>query len=189
MNNTVKFIAAIATAISLSACVNVTPEPQHNRNNQVAISSVRDLPISYPAGSTFSLSPKYLKHVSFKPEQVKHIYDIYTQAIVNSLVEQGYVQAENSETAQFYVGFGLALDEDLESSNVSEFFGVSPGLHAVEDMDKGSFLVFIEDTQTTSTVWRGAVQGYVQTHYSAEERMDRAQKVVDKVMLQFYTKL
>ena len=183
------FIAALSIALSVSACVQVSEQPKQNKNNQVAISSVRDLPISYPAGSTFALSPRYLEHVSFKEQQVKNIYAIYTDAIVKSLLAAGYELATNVQAANFHVGFGVALDEDLKESHVSESFGVSPGLHSIESMEKGSFLVFIEDTKSTSTVWRGAVQGYVQDRSTEQERRNRADKVVDKVMTQFYTEL
>ncbi len=182
-----KFLT-ILLAVVLSACVQV-PQERPTSKKQVAISSVRDLPTQYPAGSTFALSPKYLKHVSFKAEQVKNIYNTYTSAIVSSLQSQGYVLADHNTPAQFYVGFGVALDDDLKDTKISDKFGISPGLQSVENMDKGSFLIFIEDADSSSMVWRGAVQGYVQEEFSEQERHNRANKIVHKLLLQFYTKL
>jgi len=185
MNQLVKASLVMASLIGLSACVQVTEEVE-TKSSQVAVSSVRDLPLSYPVGSTFALSPKYLEHVSMKQQQIKDVYNIYTQAIVENLQSNGYQQAVDSKQADFLVGFGAALQADLEAENVNEKFGISPGLPSVENMRRGSFLIFVDDALSDQRVWRGAVQGFVVEGLDNEERKGRAQGIVNLVLTQFY---
>ena len=83
MNQLVKACLVGVSLVGLSACVQVTEEV-NTKSSQVAVSSVRDLPITYPTGSTFALSPKYLEHVSLKQQQVKDVYNTYTCLLYTS---------------------------------------------------------------------------------------------------------
>lgn len=182
--NRLTLLSAIFLFISLSGCVQVI-ELQDTRNSQLAVSSVRDMEIRYPKGSTFALSPKYLTDVSLKPEQVQKFYRLYAESIVKSMQNQGYIFAPaNSETV-FYVEFALALAEDLDDNLISQKFGVTPGLQGKDNLEKGSFLIAIEDAQSQQRVWRGTVQGFIQDDYSSSERLERIDTVVEMVLSQF----
>lgn len=183
----IQFIIIFLLALVLAGCVQVQQEVAL-REDQLAVSSVRDLPINYPANSNFSLSPRYVKEASIKPEQVQKIYRLYAEKIAAGLQQQGYRLAEINQSADFYVGFGLALAEDLTDNTMSRKFGVSPGLQKVDELEKGSFLIYVEDAATDQRVWRGAVQGFVQEGISLAERNQRAEKVVNIVLSHFYDK-
>ncbi len=167
------------------ACVQVPNTPKTNKS-QLAVSSVRDVPTSYQQGSTFALSPKYLEKVSLNPEQQENAYQMYGDAIINSLQAQGYQVATGSDTPDFLVGYGVALSEDLSDERINEIFGVTPGLHNAHAISKGSFLVYIKDVSSDQKVWRGAVQGFVQDELSAEQRLVKAKTIVNSVLIQFY---
>ena len=89
--------------LALSACVQVI-KPDDTRQAQLAVSSVRDMEIRYPKGTAFALSPKYLKEVSLKPVQVQKIYQLYADAIVQYMQNQGYYFVQHSSQAKFNVG-------------------------------------------------------------------------------------
>lgn len=171
--------------LSLSACVQVTPELKQN-NNQLAISSVRDLPISYPQGSVFSLSPKYVKETSLKAEQTQAVYQLYSKAIVDDLTNNGFVREEVAGRSVFYVGFGVALSDDFSDDKINDKFGVTPGLSEKSDLRKGSFLIYIDDAVTGQRVWRGIAQGFANTELTLAQRKQRTAAVVANVMKQFY---
>lgn len=185
MNKVINLLVLVFITLTLSACVQVTPEPKQN-NNQLAISSVRDLPFSYPPSSSFLLSPKYVEETSLKAKQTQAVYQLYTNAIVNDLQTNGFTMTQSGQQAAFHVGFGIALSDDLSDDKINKKFGVSPGLPEKSDLNKGSFLIYIEDAITGQRVWRGIAQGFAQDGITVEQRQQRAAVIVASVMKQFY---
>lgn len=180
-----RLVLAFVSTLIVTACVTVPTEPKVNKN-QIAISSVRDIPISYAAGSQFSLSPKYVKETSLKPTQTQAVYTLYADEIVNDLTEHGFISIDDASKATFHVGFGLALTSDLSDDKINEKFGVTPGLPDNEDFKKASFLIYIEDAATGKKVWRGAAQGFAHEELDEKQKQTRAQGIVKRVMKQFY---
>ena len=84
MKKIISLTFALFSSLLVSACVTVPLDPQVNKN-QLAISSVRDIPISYSAGSQFSLAPKYVEETSLKAEQTQAVYKLYADAIIANL--------------------------------------------------------------------------------------------------------
>lgn len=185
MKKNISLAVALFSCLFVSACVTVPQEKQVNKN-QLAISSVRDIPISYAPGSRFSLAPKYVKETSLKPEQTQAVYKLYANAIINDLKQHGYKNTKDISSSVFYVGFGIALASDLSDKVINDKFGVTPGLPGNEELKKGSFLIYIEDALTGKKVWRGAVQGFAHEDMSETDREYRTATVVNRVMKQFY---
>ncbi|OUR62971.1 hypothetical protein A9Q74_01785 [Colwellia sp. 39_35_sub15_T18] len=185
MEKTTSLIALVFTTLTLAACVQVSVE-NPSRAKQLAISSVRDLPLSYPKGSLFSLSPKYVKETSLKAKQTQTIYQLYTNAIEADLQQNGFVNTKVLTQANFYVGFGIALTEDFSDDKINKKFGISPGLPEQDNLKKGSFLIYIENAQTGERVWRGIAQGFANEKLSTEQRVQRTETIVATVMKQFY---
>lgn len=183
-----KYIPLTITAVlsvMLLGCVQV-PQEQASKQNQLAISSVRDIPVSYSADSVFALSPKYVQESSLTPEQTQAAYHFYAQALIDNLQAHGFSRAVALQKPDFYVGFGVALEADLSDQTINEKFGVTPGLPKHEGLDKGSILIYIEDVQTGKKVWRGTAQGFAHQDLDKKQREIRAKNVVAAVMKQFY---
>ena len=178
-------ILPLIFASVLAGCVQVTEE-YPVRKTQLAVSSARDLPITFPSGSKFALSPKYLKEASIKPEQLKAIYNLYSNEIIADFTSKGFLLAKGEQRVDFYVGFGVALSEDLSDETINEKFGVSPGLPENSNNEKGSFLIYVDDATTGHRVWRGTAQGFVQNDFTVEQRKDRVAKVVDMLLAQYH---
>jgi len=176
---------ALTASLLVSACVTVPQDPQPNKN-QLAISSVRDIPLSYSQGSLFSLAPKYVEETSLKAEQTQNIYKLYADAIITDLNNHGFKNTDDSANSAFHVGFGIALASDLSDKDINEKFGITPGLPSNDAMKKGSFLIYIEDASTGKKVWRGAAQGFAHEDLDEVQRVQRAATIVGRVMKQFY---
>jgi hypothetical protein len=185
MKLNISLTIAFTASLLVSACVTVPQEPHLNKN-QLAISSVRDIPISYSQDSQFSLAPKYVKETSLKPEQTQAVYKLYADAIIADLKKHGFKSTDNSANSAFHVGFGIALASDLSDKKMSEEFGIAPGLPSSGDLQKGSFLIYIEDARTGKKVWRGAAQGFAHEDLDEVQRVQRARAIVERVMKQFY---
>jgi hypothetical protein len=178
-------ILSLFSLLFLSACVQVI-KPSAKKASQLALSSVWDLPIKYPVGSTFSLSPKYIKDASLNSEEIDVIYQLYANAISKGFTQRGYRVVDNNTPVDFYVGFGLALSKDLSDKKISNKFGITPGLSKNTKLEKGSFLMYVEDADSNQRVWRGAVQGFVQENFSSAERTERTESIVEMILVQFF---
>ncbi|MBL4899243.1 MAG: DUF4136 domain-containing protein [Colwellia sp.] len=185
MKRNIRLFIILLSSWVVIGCVQVTPEQQQN-NTQLAISSVRDLPVSYSPGSLFSLVPKYAKETSLTAEQTQAIYHFYSKALTADLISNGYIKRQTMQQAAFYVGFGIVLSDDLSDDKISEQFGVTPGLSEKSELMKGSFLIYIEDAVTGQKVWRGIAQGFANTELTSKQRQQRTAKIVANVMKQFY---
>ncbi|MEI6893532.1 MAG: DUF4136 domain-containing protein [Colwellia sp.] len=185
MKKNISLAMALLSSVFISACITVPQEPPVNKS-QLALSSVRDIQISYSQGSQFSLAPKYVKETSLKTEQTQAIYQVYADAIIADLTEHGFKGTTDATSAEFHVGFAIALASDLSDETINNKFGITPGLAGNDSLKKGSFLIFIEDARTKQKVWRGAVQGFAHTEHNEIQRQQRAAAVVKRVMNQFY---
>jgi hypothetical protein len=185
MKSKTNLVIILMTSLFVIGCVQV-PQEEVRTKTKLAISSVRDIPVAYPQGSVFSLAPEYVKKTSLKPQQTQAVYQLYSNAIINDLSEHNFTNNPNSSSADFHVGFGIALANDLSDKTINEKFGVTPGLPESNGLEKGSFLIYIQDSKTGKTVWRGAAQGFVHEELNEEQRKQRASDIVANVMKQFY---
>ncbi|KGJ93322.1 DUF4136 domain-containing protein [Colwellia psychrerythraea] len=185
MKKNITLAIALLSGFLVSACVTVPQEPQAKKN-QLAISSVRDIPISYSTGSQFSLAPKYVTETSLKVSQTQAVYKLYADAIIADLKSHGFKNSSDGTASAFHVGFGIALASDLSDQTINDEFGISPGLPSRDDLTKGSFLIYIEDANTGKKVWRGAAQGFAHEDSNEAERAQRTAAIVSRVMKQFY---
>ncbi|REL28385.1 DUF4136 domain-containing protein [Thalassotalea euphylliae] len=156
---------------------------QVDKQTQLAISAVRDLPNSFAKGDAFTIVPTFVDSSVINTEQTA-IYQAYGEAIASALQLAGYQQSAN-EQSDFTVVYGLALQQDLSDTAISENLGVLPGLSSAERLEKGSFLIYIEDSVTNQRIWRGAVQGFVHQDFSRAQREQRAVTIVNSVLSSF----
>lgn len=105
---------------------------------------------------------------------------------MSDLINNGYVHRQKSQQVAFYVGFGIALSDDLSDAKLNDKFGVMPGLTEQSGLMKGSLLIYIEDAVTGQRVWRGIAQGFANIELTPSQRHQRASTVVASVMKQFY---
>lgn len=175
----------LLVAAFLTACVQV-PVNTDTKVSNLAVTSVWDIPTKFPVGAKYSISPQHLKKVSNKKGEIKNAYQRYADAIKANFDEHGFQEASNTDTAEFYVRFVLALSEDLDDKTISEKFGITPGLQESQELYKGSILVAINDAKTGQRIWHGAIQGFVQEEATEQEREKRRRYVLNMVLAQFY---
>ena len=109
--------------------------------------------------------------------------------IIADFTSKDFLLAKSGQTVDFYVGFGIALSEDLSDETINEKFGVSPGLPSDGENKKGSFLIYVDDAQTGQRVWRGTAQGFVQNDLTAEQRQERVSLVVNMLLSHYHHKI
>lgn len=179
----VKVFSIIFSVLFIAACVQVPVEPEINEN-QLAVSSVWDVDSRYPAGNTFRLSPVFIEQSSIPVEEQRKVYNDLSKVIATELMQKGYVLTTGD--SDFVIEYAVALSSDISDKQLGDKFGVTPGLSSDDEHQKGNFLVGARDGKTHMRVWRGAVQGFVQTDLSNAQRDQRWESIVNMVLSQFY---
>ena len=173
----------LITAIMLlatSACVQVNTEVEHAQT-QLAISSIHDKEIMLDETSTFAFTPLQESDSGAK-------YPLVTEEIELNLVNRGFTAVSVEQQPTFFIGYILESEDDLSDEQLSETFGLNPGLPDLPDLEKGTMLIFVLDGETKQFAWRAAAQGFIFDDLSEEERLQRIKTVVDSMLRQFVEK-
>ena len=175
-----RILAALILVLSISACVQVQNDIAP-AESQLVISSSFERDISLDANSTYAFTPLQ------KSENLPVVNDI-TDEIEMYLNAKGYKQVSANEQPTFHIGFILEHEDDLSDEELSETFGLNPGLPDLPNLDKGTLLMFVLDGDNQSFVWRGAAQGFIIKDTTEEERDYRLKTIVHSMLNQFDNK-
>ena len=179
-----KWLLVISIAVTTLGCVQVVEHQPEYSNVNLAISSVWDSPSNIPKSSTYLIHPKYLKNPSYYASKQQDIYQVFANAIDNSMTQHGLINQQ--EQPDYVVTFAVALASDLSDDEISNKLGVTPGLKTHDGEKKASFMVYVENNRTKESVWRGTVQGIIYDGLDSNERELRINHVVNGVLSQFY---
>ena len=110
-------------------------------------------------------------------------------AIVAALKSKGYTFSEDSQKADLLVSYAAGLEAELSDAEVTQRFGMIPGLQGQASVDgkyeKGTIVVDIYDKLAGKSVWRGVVQGFANLKLSSDERSRRLKNVMRQLMAEF----
>lgn len=177
-----RLIASLIIIFLISSC-SQTPIAK-KQNKQLATTSVWNVNTKPSKGLTFSLAPKYVENSSLTMPQQRQTYAKFSQAIRQLMTTQGY--RLKASASDLKVGFAIVLAADTDDSIIVERFGVTPRLHGKNLQEKGSLLIYIEDTAKQRMIWRGTVQGFIHEEFTTEERAQRIKQIVNNVLSQFF---
>lgn len=170
----------VLIALTLSACVQVNTEVE-NAGSQLAISSVHDHDITIDENTTYAFTPLQMNENGAS-------FPLFTAEIEKYLAVKGVQQVTPEQNPTFYIGYILEREEDLSDEQLSETFGLNPGLPDLPNLDKGTMLMFVLDGESKQFAWRAAAQGFIIEDISAEERHLRVQQIVNSMLHQFVNK-
>jgi len=177
-----KKLLVLAGVFALTSCVQtekevVEPKPR------IAMSSVWDQPISLLAGTRIAIEPQVFPSNKLTPEQQQKIFAIYQEKIAEGLRKKGAIV--DSQYGKFKLKYTIVLADNIDQKLMESAFAISPGLHTGSE-NKGSFLMAVEDQFSKTRVWRAAAQGYVEPNLTEEQRKQKAEQVVDQMLVQFF---
>jgi hypothetical protein len=111
-------------------------------------------------------------------------------AIEDELRTRGYRKIE-SGTPDFYVGYEVALDREIDADTVYRGYGIAPysawgGDEVyIRQYDVGTLLINVVRAQPRALVWRGWGQSRLQELKTPAEREARVRDVVSRVLDRF----
>jgi len=110
-------------------------------------------------------------------------------AIVATLKSKGYTFSEDTKQADLLVSYAAGLETELSDAEVTQRFGMIPGLQGQTSVDgkyeKGTIVVDIYDKLAGKSVWRGVVQGFANLELSPDERSRRLKNLMRQLMAEF----
>ena len=96
------------------------------------------------------------------------------KAIANTLFEKDYEFRKNSWESDMYIGYVAALESSLSSEEITEIYGINPGLPEMSSnlskYEKGTLIIHIFDTKLGTLLWRGALQAEVKLENDPDAR-------------------
>lgn len=163
--------------LSLSACVQVNTEIEH-AESQLAISSSHDRDLSLNSSSTYAFTPLQQGDNGAR-------FPVVTTEIEQFFNSRGYQQVTPEEKPTFYIGYVLEREDELSDEQLTETFGLNPGLPNLPDLEKGTMLIFVLEGESKQFAWRGAAQGFVIDDLTEQEREHRIKQIVQSMLSQF----
>jgi len=110
-------------------------------------------------------------------------------AISNALRAKGYEYTWRAGLADLKVGYLVVMSGALSGEEISERFGIQPGLNLQSPDDvryeKGTLVVDIIDVKMGRTIWRGALQGFADMEISKQDRQERLNDMVMFMLARF----
>ncbi|NMP17169.1 DUF4136 domain-containing protein [Thalassotalea sp. Y01] len=162
---------------TLAACVQVTDE-EAMAERQLAISSSHDKDLVLDSNTTYAFTP-------LQETDLGQRFPAFTAEIKRYLNSRGFRQVEADQQPTFFIGYILEREEDFSDEQLSETFGLNPGLPDLPNLEKGTMLMFVLDGETKQFAWRGAAQGFVIDDIDEQERQHRIQVIVGSMLRQF----
>jgi hypothetical protein len=111
-------------------------------------------------------------------------------AVDAELAAKGYVK-DASGSPDFLVGYHVAVQSQIDVYSMNEFYGYHRGwgwgrsdVHVYE-YDQGSLILDVVDPGTKHLLWRGGAEAEVRPSASPEQREERIQKAVRKILERF----
>lgn len=169
---------------SLSACVSTTSSPTPVGGT---FSSVQAPGLVFPAGTAFSWS-RTMQFLSDDPRLDGEALDaMLRESIEDALTARGYRIVDGATS--YSVGFVAALEGALSDADIDRHFGINPGLPSQgpkgPSYEKGTVIIDVSDVDAHKSLWRSAMQGYVNLDLPASERKERIKRVVSMMFNSF----
>lgn len=105
-------------------------------------------------------------------------------AIQQSLIRSGYRFIQDTQQADFLVGYLVALESKLDDQAIVKIYGSAAGLviQGTDEYEIGTLIVDIVDGTTKQSVWRGALQAAVTFDVDSSVRQQRVTSAVETLL-------
>jgi len=177
----------ILSAFVMTCCLVACAHPAH-KNSPVdsAIATVMSSDLSFPAGTYFSWSPGTSQFFDDPRLDNADIHELLRGSIEDELTSRGYLVSGESG---YRISYVAALEKALSDDEINKYFGVDPGLPAQSvperSYEKGTVIIDVSDPTTNKSLWRSAMQGYVELKLSRSARKDRVRSTVSSMFMSF----
>ncbi|MBW2416673.1 MAG: DUF4136 domain-containing protein [Deltaproteobacteria bacterium] len=121
------------------------------------------------------------------------LHERLREAIGQTLTAAGFeaVPSDDLASADFRVGYHLALQRRLDVTTLDSHYGYGPGANRwghgppetiVREYDEGTLVIDVVDSKSDRLVWRGSAYGRMSETATPEQRQERAHGVVATIL-------
>ena len=108
-------------------------------------------------------------------------------AISNAMTEKGYQATVAGVAADLLVGYSITLNDDARTDkNIADDYGVQASINVSTPdpalYEKGTLVIDIVDSRTGLMAWRSALQGFTDSRISEQERRQRINLMVQRML-------
>ncbi|GEM77948.1 DUF4136 domain-containing protein [Vibrio superstes] len=177
-----KWLFAIAFALVLSACTTTT-KPANNF--AIGIVSSGDFQLIQPGAKTYAWHPK--SGVAYVESGVskKTLKHVFNEAISKSLEEKGYQRVSLKQQPNFIVGYGVAVESELNDDDLFDKTQLATGIPASDfgnAEQKGTIFIAMYNYPLMELKWRALAQGAAAPELEPEKSEERIKSYVDTML-------
>lgn len=108
-------------------------------------------------------------------------------AISNAMTEKGYQATAAGAPADLLVGYSITLNDDARTDkDIVDNYGVQASINVSSPdpalYEKGTLVIDIIDSRTGLMAWRSALQGFTDSRISEQERRQRINLMVQRML-------
>lgn len=174
----------------LVSCVTetVTTSPTMKFDGPATV-SVQDPSVHIPKGSTIAWSPETTNVYKDERLDADSISKQIETEIENNLKARGLHIVESVNGARYAIAYTAALDSALNDRDIIQRFGLLPGSSQIpendKNMEKGSLIIYVFESQTGNIVWRSITQTGVKFDRDKKDRAARIKQIISEMFLTF----
>lgn len=142
--------------------------------------------LAFPVDTVFSWSPETSHFFNDSRLDNANIHELLRDSIENELMTRGYRVADGS---MYSISYVAALESALSDEDINAHFGINPGLSSksssAKSYEKGTVIIDVSDNKEHISLWRTAMQGYVNLEIPNHLRKKRVVDVVSAMFRDF----
>lgn len=182
-----RLVYCIFLSVILCSCQTASKAPE-DKSRHLDMVSISDKSYVMSPPQIFSWKPGGSHFIPNKKIKTDSIKPVIESVIVDTLQNKGYKFAQDVGRAQLQISYYAALEEQMNSDEITRRFGVMPGFRGKNpdnsQYGKGAIIIDIRDAKLDKSIWRGAIQGLAEFKLSQQERHERIDKAIRQLMTQ-----
>jgi hypothetical protein len=177
------FLLLIGLIMLICSCSSSQPLELPTGADTNVVVTVKQPGTAFPTGSKFSWAADAGMIYPDPRLDATNIRKLLMEAITSHLEARGYQFVDTGENYQ--VSFVAALRESLSDNELSERYGINPGM--VGDSldqnayDRATIITDIKDAANGALLWRAAMQGFAVFNLDDNERKARVNNAVTQL--------
>ncbi|OCH22353.1 DUF4136 domain-containing protein [Aliivibrio logei] len=167
-----KYFISFILLLTLSGCVSET----YQEKSTINLVTTGDINNILQNKTTFAWHPKISANFLNKELNNRDIEQRFSQALKASLEQKGYLFTDDVSNADFYIGYGLGIEENIKDMAILEKTGLLTGIQPIgiddnDDSQKASIFIALFLPNQPYQQWSVLAQGYTNTDntYSVDE--------------------
>jgi len=189
MKNRLKVTAVIFMSVLAVSCVTEIVESPSVQFDKTAVVSVGNPNISIVKGTTFAWLPEAMHYYEDERLDNAPLKSLIEKEIVTNVKQQGMVFVDSVNGAKYAIAYTAALESSLNDSDIIRRYGLLPGISQLPtndtNVEKGSLIIYIFESNSADIIWRSAAQVGVEFDLTIEQRKERIVRVLAEMFQTF----